>query len=471
MPMSINEARIKMAANRPKVLALDYPFFSSMDAAAAKLDATQGHPADWRRLREQASAYKAKISAASPFTGEHQAAFDYIEARMAYCDAKIEMAPGPNGLAPRAAVAAVVPDGRALDVRAPLFAGAPSNGGEHVEAFKAFLRNPGDHHVQAALRSAEGAALESGAIRASGNTLTGAAGGFAVPVEISQTIANRVKEISPLRQLAAGFSVNSTGTRFLVNRNNATSAWVGETGARTGTTEPTLDNRAPTYGTVYAYVEATEELLLDSAVDVGQWFMDAAVQQIAQAEGAAFVSGDGSNKPTGFLAGPTPVTTGDATRASGTLQYVPSVVTDTALGTFGAALLDALTNLFFATKALHRTSGSWLMNSAVASIVAKIRDGEGRHIWQQALSADMPNTLLGRPVFFAEDMPNWGANNFPIAFGNFGAGYLIADSGDLRITLDDNITTPGLVRWYLRRRVGGVIYDSEAIKLLKVSAT
>jgi len=193
-------------------------------------------------------------------------------------------------------------------------------------------------------------------------------------------------------------------------------------------------------------------------------FINACSQQIAQAEGLAFVSGNGANKPTGFLAGPTPVVTGDATRPSGTLQFVPT-------GSASAITVDSLRAIYFTLKAAHRANASWLMSSATASILSNIKDSEGRSLWHPSLSADSPATLLGRPVFYAEDMPAIAANAFPIAFGDFNAGYLIADSGGLRITIDDNITKPGFVRFYVRRRVGGVIYDSEAIKLLRVSAS
>ncbi len=334
---------------------------------------------------------------------------------------------------------------------------------QHTDAFASWLRTPTDHSAASELMQAE-ATARGNRPQASGNTLTGAAGGFTVPAPVASGMQERVLEIAPMRQLASLFTVNSTGTKFLVNRNDATSAWVGETDARSGTTEPTVDLRAPSYGTVMGYVEATEELLLDSAVDIRSWFTNAVAQQIAQAEGAAFVSGNGINKPTGFLAGPTPLATGDATRASGTLQYVPT-------GDAALITIDSLSDLFFATKAQHRQSGSWLMSSATAATVAKLKDADGRSIWQASLSADTPSTLLGRPVFYAEDMPAAAGNAFPIAFGNFAAGYLIADSGMMRITIDDNITSPGYVKFYVRRRVGGVILDSEAIKLLKVAAS
>ena len=334
---------------------------------------------------------------------------------------------------------------------------------QHADAFAAWLRAPNDQHAKDALLDAQ-AATRGLNPRAAGSTLSGPAGGFAVPEPVADRIQERILDISPMRRLAARFDVTSTGTKFLVNRNNATSAWVGETDPRADTSEPTLDLRAPTFGTVFGLVEATEELLLDSAVDIGAWFINAVSQQIAQAEGAAFVAGNGSDKPTGFLAGPTPVTTADATRAAGTLQYVPT-------GDAAAITVDSLTGLYFAAKAQHRQNGTWLMSSATAATIAKLRDDELRSFWQPSLSSDMPNTMLGRPVMFDENMPAITGDAFPVAFGDFSAGYLIADSGGMRITVDDNITKPGYVRFYVRRRVGGAIYDSDAIKLMKVAAT
>lgn len=440
--MSIQDAREKLFRTSHSAMQVDGNFFRKIDAKADKLGGS-GHPADWRRLRQEVGSWLENHVKKEPFNAADNGAYEHAMARLDYIDNKISI------------------HDTALNSRGSA-SNATASGDPHTDVFNNWLRAPHSSATQAALTQAE---QDGRGFRAEGNTLTGAAGGFAVPEPVADLIRARILEISPMRRLATNYQVTSTGTKFLVNRNNAASAWVGETDERTGTAEPTLDNRAPSYGTVYGLVEATEELLLDSAVNVGEWFANAAIQQIAQAEGAAFVSGNGTNKPTGFLAGPTPVTTGDATRASGTLQYVPG----------GDASLinsaDALTDLFFATKAMHRSMGSWLMSSATAATVAKIKDSDGRSIWQQSLSADNHNTLLGRPVFFDENMPLVAANAFPIAFGNFAAGYLITDSGDLRVTVDDNITKPGYVRWYIRRRVGGVIYDSEAIKLLKVATT
>ena len=83
---------------------------------------------------------------------------------------------------------------------------------------------------------------------------------------------------------------------------------------------------------------------------------------------------------------------------------------------------------------------------------------------------NQPETFMGYPIVEAEDMPSVAANAFPVAFGDFREGYLIADRVGMRMTRDD-ITVPGFVQFYIRKRVGGRIRNSQAIKLLRISTT
>jgi len=333
---------------------------------------------------------------------------------------------------------------------------------QHTEAFEQWLRAPGDRRATNALIETEAAAMPAER-RADG--LTGASGGHLIPAPVMTDVARRIVNISPIRSIARVVSVTSTQSKFPMDRAGAAGGWIGETGSRSATAEPVLDLRSPTYGTVYGLVSLTEELALDSALDVRQWLIDAASTAIAASEGLAFVSGNGTTRPTGFLAGPTPVVTADATRASGTLQYTP--------GGAAAAIssVDPLVQMYWTLKAAHRQNGTWLMNSLTAATIMLLKDSQGRSLWSPGLAESSPSTFMGRPVVIAEDMPAIAANAFPVAFGDFREGYLIADSMPLRITVDDNVSTPGLIRFYVRRRVGGVILNSEAIKLLRVSTT
>lgn len=351
--------------------------------------------------------------------------------------------------------------GARSDGRTPYLGAAEQR---HVDAFSSWLRNPGSVEARNKLQEAEIAALAPGERRIA-TGLTGQDGGHLVPASIAADIGQRITNISPIRSIARVTPITSTLTKFPLDRAGTGTGWVGENVSRPATAEPLLDLRTPTYGTVYGLVQATEEILMDSAINIADWLTSSAATAIAAAEGTAFISGNGTNRPTGFLSGPTPVVTGDASRPSGTLQYVPGGAVST------ITTIDPLVNLFYSKKAAHRANGVWVMNSATAAVLALLKDTTGRLLWAPALAEGAPATLLGRPVVIAEDMPAIAANSFPVAFGDFRAGYLIADQGSLRITIDDNITTPGLVKFYVRRRVGGIIYNSEAIKLLRVSTT
>ena len=65
-----------------------------------------------------------------------------------------------------------------------------------------------------------------------------------------------------------------------------------------------------------------------------------------------------------------------------------------------------------------------------------------------------------------EQLDDIGANNFPVAFGDFRRGYLLCDRVGLRI-LEDRVTNPGFVRFYVRRREGGIVLNNDAIKFLR----
>jgi HK97 family phage major capsid protein len=75
--------------------------------------------------------------------------------------------------------------------------------------------------------------------------------------------------------------------------------------------------------------------------------------------------------------------------------------------------------------------------------------------------------LLGYPVAIWEQMPNIGAGLFPVAFGDFRRGYILAGRTQTRITVDANITTPGRMKYFVRRRVGGNVLDNHALKFLQ----
>lgn len=342
---------------------------------------------------------------------------------------------------------------------------------EYRHAFVDWMRAPKDaerqqraHQAQKALEAKQTASQRE--TRAAATvTSTGSAGGFALPEIIEQTIARLSVDMSPIRQIATVRTVGSPDYKELFDVNGAGFEWVGETDPRAQTNTPDLAERAPTFGMASAKPQASEESLDDLFFNVEEWLTMSAAEAIAQGEGASFVSGNGVKKPTGFLAGPAPLATTDAVRAFGTLQYIPSGQ--------AAAMptnLDVLYDLVYALRARYRNNAQWVTSKLVLSALRKYKDTAGQYLWSPALTAGQPATFMGYGITEAEDMPAVAANAFPLAFGDFREGYLIADRVGMRITRDE-ITTPGFVKFYVRKRVGGILRNTQAIKLLRISTT
>ncbi|MCX7284213.1 MAG: phage major capsid protein [Novosphingobium sp.] len=289
-------------------------------------------------------------------------------------------------------------------------------------------------------------------------------GGFAIPQQIDAMIARRLVEISPIRSVASVVRTGSSGFRRLISTGGAASGWVSETGARPETASPKLAEIVPPSGELYANPSATQAMLDDAAFDVEGWLANEIATEFARAEGAAFVNGTGTNQPRGFLAAPTS-TAADAARAFGSLQFIGS---GNATG-FDASPEAKLIDLVFQLKASLRQGATWVMNSATLAVIRKLKTADGAFLWQPGLIEGQPDRLLGYPVIEAANMPDVAAGAFPIAFGNFRAGYLIAERQQTTI-LRDPYTNKPYVQFYATRRVGGQVMDSDAIKLLRIAA-
>ncbi len=287
-------------------------------------------------------------------------------------------------------------------------------------------------------------------------------GGYAVPREIDAAIARALTEISPIRAIAQVVQTGTSGYRKLVSTGGTASGWVSETAARPETDTPQFTEIAPPTGELYANPAASQAMLDDAAFDVEAWLASEIAMEFARAEGAAFVSGTGANQPAGFLAAPSSAAD-DGARTFGTLQHIGS---GDAAG-LGSDPDLALIVLVHTLKAGHRQGASFVMNSSTLAEVRKLKTSEGTFLWQPGLVEGQPDRLLGYPVIEAEDMPGIAAGACPIAFGNFRAGYLIAERSATQI-LRDPFTNKPFVHFYATKRVGGQVLDSNAIKLLKI---
>lgn len=243
----------------------------------------------------------------------------------------------------------------------------------------------------------------------------------------------RIYEISPMRQITGVVPVASSEFEEFNDLDESEAAWVGETQARPETGTPTLGKLTVPVHEVYAMPKVTQKLLDDSQLDIAEWLVEKCSQRFARKEGAAFIAGDGILKPRGLLTYPT-AAEGDDIRAWGTFEHIN---TGTA-GGFGSppAGSDKLIDLVYSLKVAYRPGARFLMNRKTAGIIRKLKDGDGNYLWQPAAMSGEPDRLMGFPVTLAEEMPDTTTTNaLAVAFGDFTAGYVIADRHGLRLVL------------------------------------
>jgi len=326
-----------------------------------------------------------------------------------------------------------------------------------LEGTKAMPQGEGDFARQYLRRG-----LEAGLERKAFEGTSGPAGGYAVPQEIDAVIDRTLVATSPIRSIANVVKVGSAGYRKLVTTGGTPSGWVAEDAARPETDTPDFSEIAPPMGDLYANPAASQAMLDDAAFDVEAWLASEIATEFARAEGAAFVSGNGTNRPAGFLTG-TITDEADDVRAFGSLQYIATG----ADGAFaGSEPENALIDLVQALRSPYRQGAHFVMNSATLSAIRKFKTTDGAFLWQPGLVAGQPDTLLGYPIVEADDMPDIASDEYAIAFGNFRAGYLIAERAETAI-LRDPFSNKPFVHFYATKRVGGQVSNSEAIKLLK----
>lgn len=322
---------------------------------------------------------------------------------------------------------------------------------EHKAAFESYIRR-GDEQ---ALRDLEAKAFSIG---------SASDGGYLVPNETDTEIGRRLSVVSPIRALATVRQVSGAVLKKPFALGGMATGWVAETAARPQTATPQLAELSFPTMELYAMPAATAALLDDAAVDVEAWIASEVDIAFGEQEGTAFVTGDGVNKPRGFLSYT------NVAEASWTWGNIGYIATGAAGAFRTAGPSDTLVDTIYALKAGHRQNASFVMNRKTQAEIRKFKDADGNYLWRPPATAGQPASLMGFPIAEAEDMPDIAANSVSIAFGNFAAGYLVVDRTGVRVLRDPYSAKP-YVLFYTTKRVGGGVQNFEAIKLIRFSTT
>lgn len=331
----------------------------------------------------------------------------------------------------------------------PALSAEIDTGAPHKKALANYLRNGDDD----ALRGLE---IE----RKGMNTAVNAEGGYLVDPQTADLIQSVLRSSSSLRAVANIVQVESSSFDVLIDTTDAGAGWADEITDTGETSAPQIERISIYLHELSAMPKASQRLLDDAAFDVEGWLAGRIADKFARAEADAFINGNGTGRPSGLLSAPL---TSNASWVWGSLGYV---ATGTA-GDFDAGSpADAIVDLVYALGAQYRANGTFVMNSKTAGAVRKMKDADGRFLWSDGLAAGEPARLMGYRVLIAEDMPDIAVNAAAIAFGDFRAGYTIAERPELRVLRDPFSAKPHVL-FYATKRVGGAISDFAAIKLLK----
>lgn len=319
----------------------------------------------------------------------------------------------------------------------------------HKKALASYLRNGDDD----ALRGLE---IE----RKGMSTAVNAEGGYLVDPQTAETIQSVLRASASLRAVANIVQVEASSFDVLIDTTDTGAGWADEVTDTAETGTPKIERISIALHELSAMPKASQRLLDDAAFDIEGWLAGRIADKFARAEADAFINGDGAGRPLGFLSG---FVMPNNSWTWGTLGYVETGIAGDFDATYPA---DTIVDLVYALGAQYRANATFVMNSKTAGAVRKMKDADGRFPWADGLAAGEPARLMGYPVLIAEDMPDIAIDSTAIAFGDFRAGYTIAERPELRVLRDPFSAKPHVL-FYATKRVGGAVSDFAAIKLMK----
>lgn len=289
--------------------------------------------------------------------------------------------------------------------------------GEYREAFDAYTRRGmgGLTVEQRQLMMSNQAEIRAGA------TSPGSAGGFFIPTDTLNRITETMKAYGGLLGAA---NVITTGSGNPLNwPTNDDTANVGAILAEnTQVTEQDVTLGQKTLG-AYTYtsklVRLSLQLVQDDVFNVESWLVRKLGERIGRAVAAHLATGTGTGQPEGLF------TNATAGKTGGTGQTT-------------SVTYDDLVDLQHSIDPAYRTGAQWAMSDSALKMVRKLKDTQGRPLWEPSLQAGVPSTLMGSSVIIDNGIPVPAANAKSIGFGDINAAYVVRQvAGGQMMRLDE----------------------------------
>ena len=283
---------------------------------------------------------------------------------------------------------------------------------------------------------------------------TDSEGGYLVPDTFEKKLITSLEEENVIRKHAHVFTTSNGSHKIPVVSSRGTAAWVDEEG-QIPESDDVFGQQLIGAHKISTLIKVSEELLNDSAFDLESYFATEFARRIGNAEEAAFLSGNGSGKPTGILAD------------VGGAEIGVTAASETAI------TADELIDLFYSLKSPYRKKAIWVLNDRTIKAIRKLKDSNGQYLWQPALHEGEFDTILGKRIYTSPYAPELGAGAKSIAFGDFSYYWIGDRQGVAFKRLNERYAETGQVGFLASKRVDGKLILPEAIKVLqqKGSAT
>lgn len=238
-------------------------------------------------------------------------------------------------------------------------------------------------------------------IRRSGDeNITKTANGAVIPTTIAKKIIDKIYDISPVFGKAEKYNIKGTVAIPYVDEanDNITMAYATEFEEleAKGTRLLSVNLTGFLAG---ALAKISKSLLNSTDLDLTNFVID----KIAEAA-ALFLDGE-------TLIGTNGGITGLSTLASG--RKVTS-------GTASAVSMDDIISLKSKLKTAFQKNAIFVMHPDTLDMIRHLKDGENRYYVLDDVTQDFGVTLLGKPVYTSDQMPQVEAGNTSIYYGDFG---------------------------------------------------
>lgn len=276
-------------------------------------------------------------------------------------------------------------------------------------------------------------------------------GGYLVPDEFEKQLIQKLQEANIMRSISHVIQTNNGEHKIPVVASEGTAAWLDEEAAYTesNTQFSQVSLSAHKLGTL---IKVSEELLNDSAFDLMSYLAGEFGRRLGNAEEKAFLTGTGTNQPTGILNDTNGASAGSTAAKADVLTF------------------DDLIDLFYSLKTPYRQNAVFLMSDDTVKNIRKLKDKNDQYIWQPSTQAGQPDRILNRPVYTSPYMPTLAASAKPILFGDFNY-YWIADlQGRTFKRLNELYAVNGQVGFLGSQRVDAKLILPEAVKTLSMAA-